>query len=163
MRLKSANAVIPYIDQVDREGGDPNGKPLNGATTWKLRPLTVSMEGAITDDMVDLGRTTFKPTNNGETAEADVKMTVSASKMKINRVRLGIVGWEGLYVDAEGADAEDADAFTELPFTLETVVVGGQEFKGAPGAVIDMLDKHLLDRIDRKIKELSGVQPGMGN
>lgn len=169
MRIISTKTTVEYIDQIDREPfnaktapspgmvGKPNpaGTPLPGATVWLFRGLTSMEEGALADSVVDFGKTRVTQADS-ENAAVDMAMTFSMSKQTRNRVRLSLKGWRGLIlVDEEGNE-------TQPEYTEESFTLAGQEFKGAPGAIMDILDHELLKRMQAFSRTLSSVEPGAG-
>lgn len=177
MRLMSTKATRTYIDVIDRapytedtvpldaEGNkrtaligrpNPEGEPVEGATVWHFRGLTSGEEGALTDAMFDMGGTTVD--NQGPAdAKVNVGMRVSPSKNRRHRIQLALAGWDGLY----GEDGEDGNP-TLIEYVAEKVTVGGQQFTGAPGAVLDMIPGDMQARMDKFVRGISAVEPGTG-
>jgi hypothetical protein len=158
MRLMSTNAKVPYIDVIDREGQKPDGKPVKGHTTFYFRALTSAERGVIMDSMFDLGKSTVRATGDGEDAKVDMAMRISPSANRRNAVQLALIGWDGLY----GAETDDKGNPLKIDFEAEDITIGGEVFSAAPGAVLDMFDPQMLQRMDAFVRSLSIVEPGVG-
>lgn len=153
MRLVSTKAKVPYIDQIDRKGGKPDGEPIKGHTKFYFRPLKASEEGALTDSMFDLGTTNVKAGDEDGQAEVGMSMAIKPSQMRLKRIAIALTGWDGLHGD-EGP----------IEHKSGTVDVGGQEFEGTDPDLIDgLFPAAVLMRMERHVRSLSEVEAGEGN
>jgi hypothetical protein len=130
----------------------PDGAPLPGAVVWKLRCLTASERGALEDTMMDFSQSKVTQAPDG-TARVDMGMAFSMSERRLNRVRLGVVGWEGL---------TDHDS-TPVEYIGEGFVLGSKRFVGAPSSVVQALPDDVLKALSKKVADLSGVSATAGN
>lgn len=144
------------VDYVLRAELDPKTKkPAPNATTWKLRALRTSEAGALDDDMLDFSSATVSTTvqKDGTTSASMGRPVMDMSGRERNRVRLGLVGWEGL----NGPDGKP------VPYTTETFRVGAKSVEGVSMDVIDALPRSVLRELGAQIEELSNIPPAGGN
>ena len=150
MRLMNTTAVVDYVLKAER-GED--GNPLPNATVWKLRCLTATEAGAVTDAMVDFGSLRVQaPTEEGAAPNVS-GMNISMSDRTKNRVRLGIAGWENL-------EDENGQPFE---FFHEAFHIGARMFKGIPTKVFDALPETVINELHNAIMDLSTLKAAEGN
>lgn len=151
MRLMNTAAQIPFVLPDDRDPA--TGEPRDDATTFMLRCLSATENGALNDSLVNLN-----PTIKGTTEdnmEVDVGgMQFSMSTRNINRVRLGLCGWDGL---------TDPDTGEEIPFTQEPLRIGGRRFMAVPLSVVDRFPQEAINELARKIGEIATLSAKEGN
>lgn len=150
MRLMSTAIQVPYVLSDDK---DEKGEPLPGATTFQLRCLTASEDGALDDGLVDMAGTVVG-TANGEASVNMGDMQISIHGRLMNRLRLGICGWDTL---------TDPETGEEIPFTQEPFRVGGRKMEGVPLRILDRFPKSAVRELARKIENLSTLTHAEGN
>lgn len=149
MKLLNLAAQVDYVLEAER---DADGNPMDGATIWQLRCLTNSEKGALDDSVMDFSKSRVTHAADGKPL-VDLGMSFSVSDRRMNRVRLGVVGWVGLL---------DADE-NPVPYAPEAFTLGSKSLKGAPMAVIEALPQTVLKELARKIADLSGMSASEGN
>ena len=150
MQLLNLAVEVSYV--LPEELDPLTKEPLDGATTWQLRCLTATEKGALDDSVVDFSQSRVYQNKDG-TAKMEGGMSFSMSDRRINRVRIGLVGWDGL-LDHEGKP---------VPYVQETFKLGSKTFKGAPMDVVQALPDGVIKALARKIAEVSGLSASEGN
>lgn len=149
MRLMNTTAVIDYVLKAER---DKDGNPVADATVFKLRCLTSTEAGAVTDAMVDFGSMRVQAPAEGEAPKV-TGMNISMSDRTKNRVRLGVAGYENLH-NADGQPVE---------FYQEVFLIGARQFKGMPVEVFDSLPESVINELHNAIMDLSTLKAAEGN
>ena len=151
MRLMNTAAQVPFVLTADRDPA--TGEARDDATTFMLRCLSATENGALDDSLVNVN-----PTIKGTTEDTmDVEiggMQFSMSTRNINRVRLGLCGWDGL---------TDPDTGEEIPFTQEPLRIGGRRFMAVPLSVVDRFPPEAIKELSSKIGEIASLSAKEGN
>lgn len=153
MQLFDVNRTVDYV--LRQEIDPKTKKPRKGATTWKLRALRTSEMGALDDAMLDFSNATVNTDTDGDgrpVARME-RPALDLSGRQRNRVRLGVVGWDGLL----GPDGQP------VPYTPEQFRVGARSVSGVPMDVVDALPPSVLRELADKIEDLSSIPAAGGN
>jgi hypothetical protein len=109
-----------------------------GATTFKLRPLDVFLNGYIYDNASQLSR---------KEGDESVGIHTRINQTNIEAVRHGLAGFTN-FTDAKGGDVK---------FETQKAVVNGRPYEVVNDAVMNKLGLRLIQELAAKIKEISEV------
>lgn len=151
MQLMSIAAQVPYTLKSEREA---DGTPKEGATVFVLRCLSATESGALEDALVAFSGTTMNGVDEDGNPKIDMGgMQISMSGRVINRVRIGLCGWENL-TDENG---------DEVDYSKEKFQIGGRRLDGVPLSIIDRFGMAVIKELSDKIESLSTLSHEQGN
>ena len=113
---------------------------VEGATTFKLRPLDVFMMGTIYDNASIL---------SGKEGSNEYGIQTKVNQTNIQAVRHGLIGFEN-FADAKG---------NHIVFDTQKEVVNGRPYDVVADKIMNTMGVKLIQELAGKIKEISEVTP----